>query len=342
MADCKRILVIKLSALGDLFHAVPVVHELKNHFQCPVDWVTQPEYVNLVKCHRDVDRVIAYPRRGGVGACRAFLRELRAHRYDLVLDLQGLFKSGLSMGLAKGARKICPSSPREASHFFAHETPLSRANTPHAMDRLLDSLRHLDLEPGNAVYPLDFPPADPLPGTRPRLAIAPKSRWPGKDWPLESFIQCARGVRTQVDVDVVVLGGPDDHDAGEALVKGIGERAWNLCGQTPLIQLGSQLREVDCLLCNDSGPMHFAAAVGTPLVALFGPTDPAKTGPWGEGHTILRPPPGPGGYPDHRSYKRPGNAFISQIPIPDVVAAVAEKLAMNLEAPPRSETSPIP
>ena len=326
MEDCKRILVIKLSALGDLFHAVPVVHMLKSHFQCPVDWVTQPEYVALVNCHRDVDRVIAYPRRGGVGAWRGFLGALRARRYDLVLDLQGLFKSGLSMGLAKGTRKISPSSPREFSQFFAHETSGSLAQTPHAMDRLLDSLRHLGISPADAVYPLDFPPADPLPGRRPRLAIAPKSRWPAKDWPMEHFIACAQGVRAQVDADVVVLGGPDDRPAGESLVKGMGGRAWNLCGETPLIQLGSQLRDVDCLLCNDSGPMHFAAAVGTPLVALFGPTDPAQTGPWGEGHAILRPPPGPGGYPDHRSYKQPGNAFISQIPVARVVDAVVEKL----------------
>lgn len=327
MAEVRRVLVVKLSALGDLFHAMPVIHGLKARYACPVDWVTQPEYAELAGCHRDVDRVVCFPRRGGPAAWRSFVRELRRERYDLAVDLQGLFKSGLTLGLSRASRKIAPSAPREGAGWFAREVPKAQAASPHALDRLLDTLRHLEIPCDSLVWPLDFPAAVPLPGGRPRLAVAPKSRWPAKDWPLERFAEALQRLRAARDVDVVVIGGPADRTAGEHLLEALnGDRVWNLCGQTPLMHLGAQLREVDCLLCNDSGPMHFAAAVGTPLIALFGPTDPAKTGPWGDGHTVLRPPPGPGGYPDPRVYKDPDNRFIHSLQVDDVVNAVLDRL----------------
>jgi heptosyltransferase-1 len=330
----RRILVVKLSALGDLFHAVPVIHELKRHFGCEIDWVTQPEYAELAGCHTDVSRVICYPRRGGFRAWREFLQELRRESYDLVCDFQGLLKSGIVLGLAKGRRKISLSRPREGSGLFAHEIPEANAPTPHAMDRLVDTLRHLGFgmeeEP---VYPLDFPEAPPLPGKRPRVGIAPRSRWPAKDWPAEKFASVIRALHERTDADVVLLGGPGDVETAENIIadSGGGDRIWNLCGKSPLIQLGSQLKEVDVLLCNDSGPMHFAAAVGTPVVALFGPTDPALTGPVGAGHTVLRPGPGPEGYPDHRSYKQPGNGFIARIGVEEVSAAILKHLLNHPE-----------
>ncbi len=322
MAEVRRILAVKLSALGDLFHAVPVIHRLKEHYGCPVDWVTQPEYVELAGCHRDVERVIAYPRRGGLRAWGEFVRELRQERYDLAVDLQGLTKSGLAMGLARAGRKLAPSGPRELCKWFAHEVPEARAPTPHAMDRLFDTLRHLGIAVEPVEYPLTFPEVPPLPGGRPRVAVAPRSRWPAKDWPEERFVEVLRCLRGRREVEVFVLGGPADRELGQRMVTALGARTHSLCGSAPLLSLGGVLRQMDVLLCNDSGPMHFAAAVGTPLVALFGPTDPALTGPWGGGHTVLRPPPGPEGYPPHRSYKDGDRSFIARITVEEVLAAL--------------------
>ncbi len=333
-----RILVVKLSALGDLFHAVPVVHALKRHYGGEIDWVTQPEYAELVACHRDVNRVICYPRRGGVREWRVFLKDLRRDRYDMVCDFQGLFKSGLAMGLSRGRRKISVSAPREGSGWFADEIPASTAASPHAMDRLADTLRHLGIEFGQPEYPMVFPPAPSLPGNRPRLGIAPRSRWPAKDWPAERFAAVIRALRDRCELDVVILGGPGDVNVGTEIMRDAGGTGiWNLCGQRPLIQLGAQLQEVDVLLCNDSGPMHFAAAVGTPVVALFGPTDPSLTGPAGEGHTVLRPLPGPEGYPPHRSYKEPDNGFISKLNVGEVTNAVWACLRGSRMPPPGQE-----
>lgn len=333
-----RILVVKLSALGDLFHAVPVVHALKRHYGGAVDWVTQPEYAELVRCNRDVERVLCFPRRGGPAAWRKFWLDLRRERYDLVCDFQGLFKSGLVLGLARGKRKISVSSPREGAGWFADEIPASLAGTPHAMDRLTDTLRHLGVAVDPPVYPMQFPPAPALPGNHPRLGIAPRSRWPAKDWPPESFAAVIRALRERCDLDVVIFGGGGDSLTAETIIREAGgERIWNLCGTGSLTQLGAQLREVDVLLCNDSGPMHFAAAVGTPVVALFGPTDPLLTGPVGEEHAVLRPAPGPGGYPPHRSYKQAGNDFIATLAVPEVTEAVWSRLQVLgvLRSPPK-------
>ena len=329
MPDTRRILVVKLSALGDLFHAVPVVHRLKQELGGVIDWVTQPEYAGLAACHRDVDRVLAFPRKGSVADLVRFRKALRTRRYDLAVDLQGLTKSGMVLGMARAGRKLAPSRPRELAGWFATETPAFRAETPHAMDRLFDTLRHLDIDPEPVVYPLDFPEIEPLPGTGPRLAIAPRSRWPGKDWPAEKFVELVETLREERKVDVFILGGPGDRELGESMAARMGTDTWNLCGGHSLTELGAVLKQIDCLVCNDSGPMHYAAAVGTPLVALFGPTDPAQTGPWGRGHLVLRPPEPPGGYPDHRSYKHMDHGLIAGISVADVADAVRAQLSRN-------------
>jgi len=327
MPDPKRILVVKLSALGDLFHAMPVVHRLSDHYGCKVDWVTQPEYAELVSCHEDVDRVLEFPRKGGLKDSRNFLRQLRIREYDLALDLQGLAKSGLVLGLCRARRKIGSSCPREGSALFAGETPKAFAKTPHALDQLFDSLRHLKVETEPVCYPLRFPEVPELvEDPSPVLAMAPRSRWPAKDWPKEHFQSLGEKMIKEMGAQVWVLGGLDDRELGEELVESLGENARNLCGKYPILALGPLLRKVDCLLCNDSGPMHFAAAVETPLVALFGPTDPARTGPWSERAIVLRPDPGPQGFPDPRSYKHGTNEFISRIEVAEVFQAVYQQL----------------
>lgn len=327
MSDIKRILVVKLSALGDLFHAVPVVHRLAEQYHCKIDWVTQPEYVDLVACHRDVDRVIAFPRKGGVGASGTFVKQLRIRKYDLALDLQGLTKSGLVMGLCRAERKIGCGRPREASRLFVREIPPSPPDSRHARDILMDSLVYLGLETDPVCYPLAFPAVSGLPATEPPvLALAPKSRWPAKDWPLENFCELAKRVQGDLGAAVWVVGGPQDVSAGDRIVEALEGRGLNLCGRFPLLALGPLLQQVSCLVSNDSGPMHFAAAVGTPLVALFGPTDPDFTGPRGEKVQVLRPDPGAEGYPEHRSYKHGDNRFIARLPVERVFQAVASAL----------------
>lgn len=330
MSGVSRILVVKLSSLGDLFHAVPIVHRLKQTYQCPIDWVTQPEYVDLVRCHQDVDRVIPYPRKGGLKAWKAFIRDIRKDSYDLAIDLQGLTKSGVAMGLAVAERKIASSRHRELSRFFANEIPLDTDPGPHARDGLMDTLRFLDIDPEPVVYPLSFPQVE-FPGDDGyHLAIAPKSRWPAKDWPLDQVSALVGRLRRQHDWSVWVVGGPNEREAGERLVRDHGDKAvTNLCGTHPLLELGGWLKHMTVLVTPDTGPMHFAAAVGTPLVALFGPTDPARTGPLGDHVKVIRPKAGPEGYPDHRSYKNGNTSMMESITVETVAREVEKILAAH-------------
>ena len=319
--SASRILVIKLSAFGDLLHAIPIVHRLAEHYRCPIDWVTQPEYVELVGLHKDVDRVIAFPRKGAVKHTPGFIKELRRECYDLVIDLQGLAKSGMVLGLSRADRKLSCAITREGAHLFGKEKP-PRSKGMHAMEALRDSLRYLEIDPDPTVYPMNWPEISGLDGTTPRVGFAPRSMWPGKDWPVENFSELGYRLVKEKGASVHVFGGPGDNAFGQALADAIGPGALNQCGTFSLPQLGSALQQLDVMVANDTGPMHLSAAVGTPLIALFGPTDPAFTGPWGAGHTILRPPPGPEGYPDHRDYKRVGPEFISQISVDDVLDSV--------------------
>ena len=325
-SSVSRILVIKLSAFGDLLHAIPIVHRLAEHYDCPIDWVTQPEYVELVKLHQDVDRVIAFPRKGALKKSGAFLRELRKERYDLVIDLQGLAKSGMVLGLARADRKIACAVTREGAQFFANEQPPYTGGT-HAMEILQDTLRYLAIDPDPTLYPMNWPEVATIEGLSPKIGFAPRSRWPGKDWPLEKFIELGKRLVEERGASIHVFGSPADENIGQNLIDGIGAQATSHCGRYSLPELGSALQQMDVLISNDSGPMHLAAAVGTPLIALFGPTDPAQTGPWGEGHTVLRPEPGPEGFPDHRDYKHLDNSFISRITVEEVVIHTASSLS---------------
>ena len=278
----KRILVIKLSSLGDIAHALPAVRALKERTGVPIDWVVQPEYAPLLACCPDVDRTIEFPRRNFARGFFPFLRALRREKYDAVVDLQGLLKSAWVARLARGKIRVGPAWAREGAHrFYAAQPPKSPGPRRHAVDEAMDVVNLVAPGAGEAPEPkLDFPKgaSDDSPG--PHVAFAPFSRWATKDWPLEKFAELGRRLVTEMGCQIRVLGGTGDMAQGETLARQIGERARNLCGKTDLPGLCSLLKDMDLLVTVDSGPMHWADAMGVPLVAVFGATDPARTGPY--------------------------------------------------------------
>ncbi len=283
-----RALVVKLSSLGDLFNAMPAVQLVRRHTGAVMDWVTQPEYVSLVRLVQGVERVIAYPRRNFYTAWPAFRRELRRDSHDLVLDYQGLLKSALVCRLAGGRRMISPSFSREGSAYLLHEKAALSADGPrHAVDQCLDTVRHLGLPVDRVEWGINFPPVE-LPGPAPHIALAPFSRWPAKNWPLQRFRIVAADLLRDTRGSIHLLGGPDDREACESLARELGPRIFNHAGATDLPQTGGLLARMDLLITNDSGPMHMACAAGTRVLALFGPTDARRTGPYGDRHVVLQ------------------------------------------------------
>lgn len=280
-----RLLVVKLSSLGDLFHALPAVHALKEGLGVTVDWVTQNRYADLVACFSDVDRVIRFPRTSTFRRLPAFLAELRRESYDYVVDFQGLFKSGLVTRVARGGQRIGPSFSREGASLFYHAVAGPLARERHAVEEALDVLAFLDLPATEPVFPVAFP-AYEVTGDHPRVAIAPCSRWRTKDWPMEHFAEVGRILREEAGASLYLVGGPGDREICDH-VAGDLPGVINLCGRTTFPQMGGLLHAMDLAITVDTGPMHVAAAAGIPVLALFGATDPARTGPYGPRHRVI-------------------------------------------------------
>lgn len=287
----KRILIIKLSSFGDIFHALPAVNNLKVALDAEIDWVTQPEYVELVKCFPVVSSVIPFPRREFLTQGFGFLRTLRGRHYDLVIDLQGLLKSALVARLARGARTIGPSFQREGARFFYDAVAGRRDKNRHAVEENLDVVRTLGLPVIPVRFPIAFP-AQVVDAGAPRVAIVPVSRRENKNWPVECFLQTARALQQEFRASIFLFGSKADHAICEGIRSELMSRTpagtvVNLAGKTSLVEMGRWFTQMNLVVVNDSGPLHMAVALGIPVVTLFGPTDPRRTGPYGEGHRVI-------------------------------------------------------
>lgn len=289
-----RILVVKLSSLGDVLHALPTVAELKSQLGAEVHWAVQPAFAPLVRRFACVDAVIEVPRPSDLRGFLRALRDIHARQYDLVADLQGLMKSAIVAHAARAPRRIGPSFAREGSRLLYHELAGPRNKDRHAIEECLDLIRHLGLVmPAEPRFPLDVPAIDlnalaPLAGDGPRIAVAPASRWESKNWPEEHFAAFVRHAVSRHNARVYLIGGGSDAPLADRIVAAADVPAANLCGRLPLAESLGALARCETLLTNDSGPMHMAAVLGVRCVALFGPTRPNRTGPYGAKHVVLR------------------------------------------------------
>lgn len=323
-----RILVVKLSSLGDILQALPAVHNLRTGLDASVDWVTQPEYRPLVECFSGIERIVCFPRRRP-SALPAFVRELRSTAYDLAVDLQGLMKSAWVTRAAIASRRIGPSFHREGSRLLYREVAGRRDLHRHAVDQCLDVVPYLGLRRLPPQFPLRLPPAEAV-GARPRMGMCPFSRWDTKNWPAERFAETGRQLLERFGGSVTLIGGAADISGCEAIAERIGPRASSTAGKLSLVEALATVRDLDVLITNDSGPMHMAAAVGTPTVAIFGPTDPVRTGPYGDGHRVVRVR-----LDCAPCYRRRCNdcpACMDQVTVDNVVAAATDILGSSAAA----------
>ncbi len=286
-----RILIVKLSSMGDIIHALPAVHDLKLGLKAEVDWVTQPEFAELVRCFEDVADVIPFPRRTIVRGFPEFIRRLRMREYDLAVDLQGLMKSAVTCRLARARRILGPSFRREGAGMLYHAVAGRRNKDRHAVEENLDAVRFLGFDVHAPVFPIRVPPLS-IPAGRPRVALFPVSRRANKNWPEERFIEVARELRRGDGAHVFCMGGKSDHSvcAEIARILNVHDDApavTNLAGRTSMVEMAGWLAGMDLVIANDSGPVHLAAALSVPVLAIFGPTDPRRTGPYGAGHRTL-------------------------------------------------------
>lgn len=308
----ENILIVKLSAIGDVIHTLPFLEAIRDRFPgARIDWVLEEECSPIVKGHPALDRVLVSRRKDWqarfIGVRRAarvgrevksFIAELRARRYDLVVDLQGLFKSAVLTALARGQRKIGPSGGRECSRLALGEPAVPVDTEGHAVERYLQvagalGARTTGWKGGIPVAPEDEAMVDGMirglnlkPG---RLAaINPMARWDSKLWDEDKFAVLADGMSRDLGLDVVLTGGASDRRCLERIRSMSSTKPVNLAGETTIKQLSCLYRRCALVVSTDTGPMHVAAASGRPVVALFGPTAPWRTGPYGPNHRVVR------------------------------------------------------
>jgi lipopolysaccharide heptosyltransferase I len=303
-----RTLIIKPSSMGDVVQALPVLTALKEtHPRAHVSWLVAKAFAGILDGHPRLDEIIVFDRKRfgrftfSVTVATEFVRfmeDLRRRRFTTVIDLQGLFRSGL-LALATGApARVGFRGARElAPLFYTAEVGPGR-QAVHAVDRYMALARRIGLAEPEARDHLPILPearaairerlADASLGAGEAfLAVCAHARWPTKQWPPERFAAVMERLRKARGVRSVLVGSPDAAENARTIAQAMAEPPIDLTGSTTLKELAAVLGEARVLLTNDSGPMHVAAAVGRPVVAIFGPTNPKRTGPYGPGHRVL-------------------------------------------------------
>jgi 3-deoxy-D-manno-octulosonic-acid transferase/heptosyltransferase-1 len=307
-----NILIIKLSAVGDVVHSLPFLEVLRDRFpSAMIDWVVEEDASGIVESHPEIDRLIIFPRKSwlkrfikkgeyiGVGKeVTKFLKELKSRRYDIVVDLQGLLKSGILTFLANGKRKIALNGGREGSLIFTNEKVAIPDPDLHALDKYLCIARYLGAtnpvwNGQIPIYDTDEEHVDYLLGeignNSTLVAVNPMAKWESKLWELHRFASLADTIKEELGAGVVFTGSEGDKAAIEDIRSGMKTRALNLAAKTTLKELAYLYQKCAAVICTDTGPMHVAAAMGSPVVvALFGPTSPLRTGPYGAKHRVIR------------------------------------------------------
>ena len=306
-----KILILKPSSLGDVIQALPVLRLLKLHYPAAeIFWWIDSSLAPLIEGDPDLAGVIRFERKRW-GKPQYWpemfrsVRSLRAQNFDLVIDLQCLLRSGAFAWLARGKFLVGLNEVREGARgFYDLAVPRQNFHT-HAVDWYLSVLPPLGVPVHknfqwlperpeisaavNRKWPASSPTANSQLPTPNWIALQPGARWKNKRWPVKHFADLVRALAKKFPgTRFAIFGDQGDQPLGDVISQAAPERCLNLCGATSLPEMIEWLRRCDLMITNDTGPMHVAAALGKPLVALFGPTEPRRTGPYGQLENVLR------------------------------------------------------
>ncbi len=357
-----RILILKPSALGDVVQALPAVAHLARSLPAAeISWLARPEYVPLLERHAPVRRVIPFERERlsiarpleALGRAAVLVRTLRALRFHAAIDFQGLLRTA-ALALASGAPvRIGFRRLREgASTLYTHPVPVPlRA---HRLDAHLRLLAPLGVRPEDPAIAGGREPPPPLaiaaaaaeavavrllgpaapPAGTPVVALCPGAALPVKQWPAAAFGRLAAFlIAARPGLRIIILGSRAEAPLGAAVAAAAGHgppAVSDLAGRTSVLDLAALLRRADVAVAGDSGPLHVAWAVGTPTIALFGPTDPRRVAPRGASHRVVLAGPEAGELPCRpcmlRECPLPRRACLLDLTPERVAAAVRELL----------------
>ncbi|WP_074654480.1 lipopolysaccharide heptosyltransferase I [Terriglobus roseus] len=349
MSEPMRILIVRVGAMGDVLHAMPAVAALRKAVpDAEIGWAIEPKWSPLLRAGEDalpsspamplVDRVHLVATKewskkpfslATLRSVLALRRELRARHYDIAIDLQGSIRSSVIARMSGARRVVGSATTREsqARWLYSQSVGLQRAHVVEQAAEIVSAV--LESPVKSAIAPLPIDPAaeqwcHDLLRDRPHgplVVLAPTAGWGAKEWPAERYRAVAQALAAR-GCTVLVNASPVGIDAVADLVVAGSNGAASAVACT-LPQLTSLLRHTSVLIAGDSGPLHLAAALRVPVVSIFGPTDPVRTGPWGSPSRVLRHATS---ITDHRRHREP-EAGLLQIGVEQVVSA-AESLLL--------------
>jgi heptosyltransferase I len=347
-----RVLIVRVGAMGDVLHAMPAVAALREaHPDWFIGWVVEPRWRPLLQAASDrswsVERDTGMPlvdrtyyattrewkdrplSRATIEDIRSLRKELRSEQFDLCVDMQGAIRSAV-IGKMAGARQFAgPEEPREgpARWLYGEQVKVTAAHVVEQACELLGGAVGEVLRPAKAALPVDEFWEESCGALLQRLGVsgerfvllAPTAGWGAKQWPADRFGAVAAALAGG-GLRVLVNAAPSEDAAAQAVVQASEGRAVAVSGE--LSQLIALTRRASLVIAGDTGPLHLAAALERPVVALFGPTDPARNGPYGTRSRILRHGPE---RRDHRRLAEP-EAGLLKISVDEVVGAALELL----------------
>lgn len=287
-----KILIIKPSSLGDVIHSLPFLKAIRKTFQdAHIQWVISKNLKEILEGHPLINKLVVFDKDSWkslknlpktIKEAAGFIKTLRAEHYDMVIDLQGLLRSGFITFLAPSPLKIGFKQAREGSRLF-YNKKVSVNGALHAVDKCLEIAKVVGAKIEKVEFALYIDDlirkkVENLIGNIGEyIVIVPSAKWETKRWSPRNF----GTLISKLPIPCVITGSNADKQTTQQVMASSGGKGINLCGKTGLKELAALIAGAKAMVSNDSGPMHIGTALGVPVIALFGPTDPKKTGPYG-------------------------------------------------------------
>jgi lipopolysaccharide heptosyltransferase I len=334
-----NILIVRLGALGDIVHAIPAAAALRGAFPAArIDWLVEARHREILELVPGLSRVVVVER-ATIGGWVDAVRRLRQVRYDVALDLQGLLKSAI-LARASGAARVIGFSiwhlrEKTARPFYSETEAggvrLQAERETHVILKNIRLLSTLGVDSERIALPLaavDSPALDALRsaiGSDRRFAlINPGAAWPNKRWPPARYGEVAAFLADVRGLQPVVLWGPGEEGLARA-VAGASGGAARVAPATAIRDVLALSRAASLIVSGDTGPLHIAAAAGTPVVAIFGPTDPDRNGPWSEDDVVVSRYGTCGCHYQRRC--RQAGWCLNDVSVAEVTAAIQQRLS---------------
>ena len=273
-----KILIIQTAFLGDVVLTIPLIQAAKKYLKAQISVVCIPSTKNILEGHPSIDEIIVFDKKNsekGFFSLIKFIKKLKEKKFDVAIIPHPSFKSGLISYLAAIPERIGFSN--SAGRFFFTNKVFFDKNK-HQLERYLDLLKHFGIEVKEEKTEIYIDEEGKkfadyvLPKNKIIFGINPGSIWATKRWPAEKYAQLADKIITEFGAEILIFGGPDDIDIAKNVEKNMEQKAINFAGKTTLKQLSVLTQMCKVFVTNDSGPMHIAAAMNIPVVAIFGPT----------------------------------------------------------------------